>query len=301
MRTIAFGSGSSGTGKTFIATHLAASMARQGVRTCVVDLNLDSSDLHLAFGVLRPQYRLLDFLDGRCQSLQAAMTQVPGRDRLWLIPGSDETVRANALHSEEIDRLMTALRELPVDVALLDLAPGIGQTLLDLFLAADLPLVVCNPDQASLKDAARFVRLARLRSGARGSSTSRGKQRLKVYTNLDDLVRDMNAIREEQKGGGGRFRPSLVLNRGEEPSDEQRRRWSRDLELDVPLLAAVPSSTTQAVVAVPGQTVIDLQANDQAGEAIDVLAATLWAELDTAIDPGAEEEIVLEPLGPSLG
>ncbi|MFN7966584.1 MAG: AAA family ATPase [Acidobacteriota bacterium] len=300
MRTIAFGSGSSGTGKTFIATHLAACLARQGVRTCVVDLNLDASDLHLAFGLLDPKFRLLDFFDHRCESLESAMIPVPNRPRLWLIPGSDETVRANALRSEEIERLMTALRDLPVDLALLDLAPGIGQTLLDLFLAADLPLVVCNSEQDSLKDAARFVRLARLRSGAHGPAGTRGKQRLKVYTNLDDLVRDMNAIREEQKGGSGRFRPSLVLNRGAEPTDQQRRHWRRELDLDIPFLAAVPNAATRNPGSATDQPPIDLDANDQAAEALEVLAATLWAELATAAQAGAEEEVALASVEPLL-
>lgn len=299
MRALALGSIASGTGKSFIAAHLAQALARHGARTCLIDLNLVAGDLHLAFGLTGKRCGVLDVLQGRCSSLAQAMVPVSGSERLWLIGGAQETLRPSSLATQEVERLTSGLRALPVEVAVLDLGAGSSQPLLDLFLAADLPLVIATPTPDSLRDAARYVRLARLRRGARGNSSSRSQGRPKVYTSLDDLVRDMNAIREEQLGGGSRFRPALVLNRGEEPNDDLARRWRRDYELDMPVIAAIPELRgDQHVASAPEPLGID--AGEEVAAAIDLLAATVWAELGSSPDPGASEPVEVGPLEPAL-
>jgi MinD-like ATPase involved in chromosome partitioning or flagellar assembly len=213
MRVIAVGSGKGGTGKSFVATNAGLALARQGLRTCVVDLDFGSADVHLLLGQLQPRRGVLEVLRGEALSLAEVMIPVPACPHLFIVPGAGETVRASGLSGRETDKLIADIRELPVDVALLDLPGGVAHQVLDLFLAADTQLVVTTPDAVSMTDAARFLHLARVRRASRGSSSADKPRHPRVYTSLDDLVRDMNEIRGESGGAPHRFAPSLVLNR----------------------------------------------------------------------------------------
>jgi MinD-like ATPase involved in chromosome partitioning or flagellar assembly len=236
MRIIALGSGSSGTGKTTIAARLGAALGRLGPRVCLADLNLSHSDLHLVLGLRKASPGLLDFLDGRQAGLESAMVAIPGSENLWVIPGADETVRTGALSSDDVQRIVAALHALPADLVVLDLAPGFGQSILDLFAAADTPLVVSTPDAGCLEAAGRFVRMVRLRHGAR-SGSDRARQKPKVYTSLEDLVRDLDAVKGHTGASrrGANFNPQLIVNRSEWPDEAERKRWRREYKLDLPV------------------------------------------------------------------
>lgn len=282
MRTITLGSGASGTGKSFLAAHLGVALSRRGMRVALVDLNLGTGDLHLTLGIIHPRFDLLDLLRGGVPSLSSTMTPAPGHERLWLVPGAEETIRPSALTPDELDRLTREIAALPVEVAIVDLAAGMSQPLLDLFLGGDLPLVVATSDASSLHEAGRFLKLARLRQGTRGGSLARARRdQPKVYTNLDDLVRDMNLL-QASAGASPRaagFRPSLVLNRSAAPEGDQSKRWKLDHGLDLPLIAAIPDYGDPADIT--GFVDPTMEALDAAAAAaIDLLAETLCADLE---------------------
>ncbi len=215
MRVITLGSGKGGTGKSFLAVNLALALSRGGVRTCLVDLDFGSADLHLLLGRLQPRRGVLEFLQGEVPSLVDVMHPVdPGR-LLFLVPGAGETVRAAGLSTREIENLVRGVGQLPVEAVIVDLPAGAAHQVLDLFLAGDAQLVVTTPDVVAVNDAARFLRLARMRHAAHGSGAASAPRSPRVYTSLDELVRDMNAIRsaEENDTGPVGFNPGLVLNR----------------------------------------------------------------------------------------
>jgi len=249
MRVITLGSGKGGTGKSFLAANLGIALARRGVKTCLVDLDLGCADLNLLLGLLEPPRRsVLEVLRGGSGALRDVMVPADAAGHLHLVPGSSETVRAAGLTGREIAQLASGLRELPVEMVIVDLAAGVGHQVLDLLLASDLQLIVTTPDPLSLSDAARLLGLARLRCSARTSGSIASVARPRVYTSLDELVRDLNAVREEDivGRGGASFRPALVLNRVKPDGGLSASELLANLrgevggKLDLPLLAEVP-------------------------------------------------------------
>lgn len=248
MRVIAVGSGKGGTGKSVIAANLGLGLARRGVRTCLVDLDLGAADLHLVLGQFEVRRGLLEALGGCGLSLTDVMAPVTHQRDLHLVSGVGETLRPTALAPHEVERLAADVRRLPVDIVVLDLAAGVAQPVLDLFLAADVQLVVTTLDPVAIADAGRFLRLARLRRTAHAGGE--GVPRPRVYSSLDDLVRDMNAIRAggTAKDADG-FAPQLILNRCRGGFDEARielletlRRTVGDTAL-LPLVAEIPEDS----------------------------------------------------------
>ncbi|UCF66690.1 MAG: MinD/ParA family protein [Acidobacteriota bacterium] len=275
MRVVTLGSGRSGTGKTFVAANLGVALARRGLRTCLVDLDLSSADLHLLVGVFRPVRGLLDLLRGGAATLEEVMLPVGNSGLLHLIPGAGETVRG--LDSEEVNGLIEDIAALPVDIAIVDLTSGVAQHTLDLFATGNPAWVVASADPASVRDALRYLRLSRLRRTARGS-VSLAPRQPKVYTSLDDLVHDMNAIRLADGGSARSFQPAVVLNRcgaDLEPSADELMKLLEEeagAAEQVPLVAQVPEDPSVERALASLIPVLEYSPGCAAARAIDELA-----------------------------
>lgn len=290
-RVITFGSGKGGTGKSFLAANLGLALARSGVRTTLVDLDLGCADLHLMLGVLAPQRGLLELLRGEVAAMPEAAMPVSGQPLLSLVPGTGETLRMSGLTAAELVQLAHGLRQLEADVVVVDLPGGVAPQVLDLFLAGDQQVVVATPDPVSLADARRLLSLARVRRSTRGQR-SRTPRRPRVYTSLDDLVRDMNALREETAVERVTLRPALVLNRcrsGAGVSSEQHlRSLAQQLGgMELPLLAEIPDDPQVESSMRMLQPLIALAPGAPAAEALVRLAQRIAAELGRTV-PAAE-------------
>jgi MinD-like ATPase involved in chromosome partitioning or flagellar assembly len=214
MRVITIGAGHRGTGKSFLTAHLGLALAREGVRTHVADFDFRAADLHLMLGLFDARGETVrDYLDGARCTLSEIARPVPDVDDLRIVPGSDETIRAACLGPETVARLRADLSSLPGDVVLVDLEAGCDNALIDLFLLGDDQWVVARRETGSLQQAAAFLRRARLRTATRGCAAP-PPARPRVYTSLDDLVRDMSALKGESEGfDGAAGRRALLLNR----------------------------------------------------------------------------------------
>jgi len=293
-RVITLGSGKGGTGKSFLAANLGLALARAGVRTTLVDLDLGCADLHLMLGVLSPQRGLLELLRGEVAAMQEAAMPVAGQPLLSLVPGTGETLRMSGLTGAEIAQLAHGLRQLEAEVVVVDLPAGVTPQVLDLFLAGDQQVVVATPDPVSLADARRLLSLARVRRSTRGQ---RGKapRRPRVYTSLDDLVRDMNALREETAVERGTLHPALVLNRcrpgGGVSTEQHLRSLAQQLGgLDLPLLAEIPDDPQVESSMRMLQPLVALAPGAPAAEALARLAQRIAAELGRTVPAAVPAE-----------
>ncbi|MCU0230987.1 MAG: hypothetical protein MUC67_06365, partial [Acidobacteria bacterium] len=253
------------------------------VRTTLVDLDLGCADLHLMLGVLAPQRGLLELLQGEVATMQDAAMPVASQPQLSLVPGTGETLRMSGLTGAEIVQLSQGLRQLEAEVVIVDLPGGVAPQVLDLFLAGDEQVVVATPDPVSLADARRLLSLARLRRSTRGQR-SRSPRRPRVYTSLDDLVRDMNALREESAVERGTLRPGLVLNRcrpGAGPNSEQHlRSLAQPLGgIELPLLAEIPDDPQVEASMRMLQPLMALAPGSAAADALARLAQRMAADL----------------------
>lgn len=162
-RVFAVGGGKGGVGKSFVAQSLAVYLAQLGKRVVLVDADPTGANLHLSLGVEQPKPlpELARTRDAAStappKQLESALTEtnVPGL-RLFCAPV--ESSESGALKTAKKTRLLAMLRALVDDDIVIDVGPGTSASACDLFLAADLGVVVTVPEPAAVEMAYRFVR-----------------------------------------------------------------------------------------------------------------------------------------------
>ena len=304
MRLVTIGAGQERAGCTLLAAGLGIAMARSGANVVLIDLDLRAADLHLVLGTPHPRHGVSDFLARRAPGLGQLAVPVPGHERLRFVPGVLETVRPSALSDEETGRIVAAMLEVDADFVVADLPPGVSAAALDLLLAGDLGLIVARASREGARAAARLARLARVRRSARapGGESPRNTRRPRVYTSIDDLVRDMNTLREESaRRPRAASRQALVINRLPDRAPEIARAElvtqlseEEGPAAELPILGTLPDvpdleSTLPAVFdGFDGGTPL--------GRAIEVLARRIGAELPPGDDGGSAHSALHEAL-----
>ncbi|MFQ5505648.1 MAG: AAA family ATPase [Planctomycetota bacterium] len=156
---LAVSSGKGGAGKTIVAVNLALRFAAQGVRTLLVDLDpgLANVDVHMR---LAGRLNLEDILLDRCQAEAAVMV---GPSGLLIIPGGKDgrLIQDDSVPRRILGRLSPLFSR--VDLIILDTGAGIGSWVLGSVEEADQPLIVTQPDPASVTDAYALLKLCRRR------------------------------------------------------------------------------------------------------------------------------------------
>lgn len=163
MRTIAVALQAGGVGKTTVSLNLGALLADRGRRVLLVDADAQCN-LTEAFEVAPPPDRSLYevLIDGL--PLQEAVVQVPGRERLFILPGSQKMARfdvavADMDHREY--RLREALEAVDgqYDYVIVDCPPGLGLVLFNALLAAGEVLVPVQTRQRRVNALPIFLRV----------------------------------------------------------------------------------------------------------------------------------------------
>ena len=150
----ALASGKGGVGKSLLAANLACLLAESEWPTTAVDLDLHGANLHTLLGVGRPEIGVSEVLCGE-RSVQEVRKphSVPG---LSYIGGHGE--RAEHTTHEGRSGLVAQLSQLSDKAVILDLGTGTADSVLDFFVAADVPLLIVTPEPASVENAYRFLR-----------------------------------------------------------------------------------------------------------------------------------------------
>ncbi|MBE9609578.1 ParA family protein [Chitinilyticum piscinae] len=157
MSVIAVFNQKGGVGKTTIAVHLAAALARNGVETIVIDLDPQA---HLT-SVWRPQAKanesIYRFYQGSCQLLDLAR---PLDRHVHFIPSHIELSRVDAMvsrHRDNLWRLKLALEaemlagsDIPI---IIDCSPMLGVLAFSALLAADMVLIPVAAEYLALNGA----------------------------------------------------------------------------------------------------------------------------------------------------
>ena len=234
---IAIASGKGGVGKSLLAANVGIFLAQLGKKVVLVDADLGAGSLHTLLGMPRPRGSLHAFLRKEVQSIVEVVAQTPITG-LSLVPAQDNTVGAANPRPAQKNRLLGQLRSLPVDYVVIDLSSGTGFNALDIFLSADLHVVLGCPEPTACEGSFRLIKSAFIR---------RVRQHEGLKQILDDLRPSAhcgiptphqiyNLARERDPALGGvlheamaEFRPRLVLN---------KTRTRDDLELG-PALTAV--------------------------------------------------------------
>jgi septum site-determining protein MinD len=160
-----------GTGKSNTTANLAALLAQQGKRVCVIDTDIQSPGIHVLFGLAGDDINtaLNDYLWHGRDIKEVALDVTPSHlpdGRIFLVPSSIKPgeitrVLREGYNAQQLTqgfrRLVT---ELELDVLMIDTHPGLNEeTLLSLVISNTL-IVVMRPDQQDYEGTGITVRVA---------------------------------------------------------------------------------------------------------------------------------------------
>jgi len=219
------GGGKGGIGKSFLVANLATVAARSGRRVILIDADLGGANLHTCLGVRAGErISLSDYFEDRVVDLEkvAIETPIPG---LRLILGALGHTGKAETTQEQRASLLKAVRRLPADIVIFDLAAGTDRSTIDFFLEADDGFVVTTPEPTAIENAYAFLRAAFYRRLATALSESNVRELIRVAMDQrnergirtpGDLLA---AIEQIDHGEAERFRrvldgfkPHLVVN-----------------------------------------------------------------------------------------
>jgi flagellar biosynthesis protein FlhG len=153
---IAVASGKGGVGKTWLSCTLAASFAKMGRRTLLVDGELGIAPETDLAAVIAGWVELEDAV---CKVNGGAGSEI-GFD---VLPGRSGSGALAGLPAEEASRLAASLTALALqyDIVLVDLGAGIEDNVMRLARACDRCLIVANDEPTSMTDAYAFIKVLR--------------------------------------------------------------------------------------------------------------------------------------------
>jgi flagellar biosynthesis protein FlhG len=161
-RVVAIGGGKGGVGKSLVAANVGIFLATLGKKVILVDGAFGAPNLHIFAGVPRPSRSIAEALAAGGPPLAdlGVATHVPG---VRLIGGVYDPPWVANLGPAQVRVIADQLHQLPADWVVVDLAPGLASATLELFLEADVGLLVGVPDPTSIELMHRFVRAAFLK------------------------------------------------------------------------------------------------------------------------------------------
>lgn len=155
----AVGGGKGGVGKSLISSSLAYSLAKHGIPTLIIDLDLGGANLHTVLGQSPPAKCLSDFLNGSVPHLQDCVVPT-AYSNLSLIGGAKDDLKITELTEENKNRLLAQIKALPSQFIILDLGAGTSEYTLDFFNFATLGIITALPEPTSIENAYRFLKAA---------------------------------------------------------------------------------------------------------------------------------------------
>ncbi len=148
-KVIAVTSGKGGTGKSTVCAGIGYTLAKQGHRALIIELDFGLRCLDIMFGVDKTiQYDLGDVLSGR-KKVTEAVCQVSMASNLNILcaPKTLTTVTA-----EQIVEICRSVKKY-FDYIIIDTGAGINSHVFDIVEQANLILVVSTPDPVCIRDA----------------------------------------------------------------------------------------------------------------------------------------------------
>jgi flagellar biosynthesis protein FlhG len=160
---ISIASGKGGVGKSSLAVNFALRLQAIKGSTLLVDSDLLMANSHILLDH-RPQFDLIDVLDGRCQ-LQDAIQEIPGA--LSLLPGRTGALSSIAQREDPLKNMIPDIRERApqFDYVVVDVPAGSGDSVMNSMSHSDHVIVVLLGQATSFVDAYALIKSAYMERG----------------------------------------------------------------------------------------------------------------------------------------
>jgi flagellar biosynthesis protein FlhG len=231
VKVIAVTGGKGGVGKTTVSVNLAASLARLGRRTLLLDGDLGLANVDVLLGI-SPRYTLAHVLSGE-RSLDEVIVDAPQGFRV--VPAASGIARLASLSEAEHVGLVRAFSSLDdgTEVMIVDTPAGIAPGVLQLAQAAQHVLVVVCDEPASVTDAYALVKVL---------SRSHGVTRFRILANMVRERGGGQALFQNLSRVTARFLDVTLEFAGEIPEDPSLRRAIREQRTVVDAYPGSPSA-----------------------------------------------------------
>ncbi len=172
-----------GTGKSNTTANLSALFAAKGLRVGVIDTDINSPGIHVLFGLHEDdiKYSLNDYLWGKIEidkaaydvtamlnsDLQGGAGAIPEGGKVFLIPSSIKVGEIARILREGYDvgllndGFQNLVRDLKLDVLLIDTHPGLNEETLLSVAISDALAIIMRPDQQDYQGTGVTVEVAR--------------------------------------------------------------------------------------------------------------------------------------------
>lgn len=157
VRTISFGSGKGGVGKTTLLSHVAIGLAEKGNRVLIFDGDLGLANVDIFFNQ-RSRGHIGEVISGEKEIAEILTPIAPGLD---LISGGHGMIDPSRWSAFSRKGMIDAIAQLEkrYDYLLIDTSAGISDNVLYLNTAAQDIVVVITPDAASVTDSYALIKL----------------------------------------------------------------------------------------------------------------------------------------------
>ncbi len=149
-----FSSAKGGVGKSFVTTNIGIGLSKIRKKVLVVDLDLNTGNLHTFFGNPYGGNNLTNYID-RQMKLSDVIKKSTFTDCDY-IQGTLKLTDDHFADYKKATQLVTDLRSLPYDYILLDTTTGVSQSNLNLINLSDKIFSVTTPELASLEKTHRW-------------------------------------------------------------------------------------------------------------------------------------------------
>lgn len=154
---IAVTSGKGGVGKTSMVVNLGLLLAKQGVRTVILDADLGLANVEVLVGIV-PPYSIYDVLYGN-KTFQEIL--INGPFDLKIVSGGSGLQELANIEQSQREKLISSLAffQDKTEVLLIDTGAGISRNVLGFVAAAGEVIVVVTPEPTSLTDAYSLIKV----------------------------------------------------------------------------------------------------------------------------------------------
>jgi flagellar biosynthesis protein FlhG len=228
VQVIAVSGGKGGTGKTSVAVNLATAFAQLGREAMLLDGDLGLANVDVLLG-LTPRCTLEQVLKGERQLEDVILETSSG---VRVVPGASGVANMAALSSAEQAGIVQAFSTLsgPLDVLIIDTAPGIADSVLQFCRAAQQILLVLRDEPTSLTDTYALIKVL---------SRSHGVRNFRVVANMTRGVGQGESVFRRLQRVTDRYLEVVLELVGEIPEDIALR---RAVQAQRPVLEAFPAS-----------------------------------------------------------